>query len=280
MTIEQNHSVTHTTASLLYTIPPTDGSKPYLSITNLSDKNFTQEEKKSVVTNLRSAPNASDLTLNTAGFQLYQDKSTFKNFDKEQEIIEQYYPLIVELIKEKTGGSRVQIYDHTIRRNRPGEDGSKPDRRTPVFNVHVDQTPKSAEARVHRHNPEDAEELLKKRYQLINVWRPIDNPAYDKPLAVCDFRSVDSKDLLPVSLIYPDYNGETYAVRYSPEHEWYYAKDMSEDEVLFIKCFDSEHFKDGSISGLSPHTAFVDPQTSSEAPLRNSIEIRTIVYYE
>jgi hypothetical protein len=80
--------------------------------------------------------------------------------------------------------------------------------------VHVDQTTTSAIARVHRHLPEaDAPSLVKRRFQIINLWRPISHAALDWPLALCDYRSLDGKkDLHPVALIYPDREGETFGV--------------------------------------------------------------------
>ncbi|KAL0478020.1 oxidoreductase [Acrasis kona] len=276
MAIEQ-----HTTSTeLKYTEAPAHIKKFYTNINDIEDTNVSRKDYKANINDIRTAPNQSDLKLDVTGFQLFRSESTFKNFNVESEVKEVYYPQVIDLLKKKTGASRIQIYDHTIRRNVPGQKDDSPDKRQPVSLVHIDQTPKAAKARVHRHNPEDAEELLTKRYQLINVWRPIENPAFDRPLAVCDFRSIKKEDLVPVSLIYPDYEGETYGVRYNPEHKWYYVKDMTEDEVLFIKCFDSDHFKDETISGLTPHTAFVDPQTSESAPLRKSIEVRAIVYYD
>jgi hypothetical protein len=41
---------------------------------------------------------------------------------------------------------------------------------------------------------------------------------------------------------------------------------------------DSE-IRDG-IARLTPHTAFVDPSTPADAPMRESIELRTLVFYE
>ena len=64
-----------------------------------------------------------------------------------------------------------------IRRRRPGEIDDSPQKRQPVPQVHVDQTKASATARVHRHLPvSDAPELLKHRFQIINLWRPINHP--------------------------------------------------------------------------------------------------------
>ena len=124
-----------------------------------------------------------------------------------------------------------------IRRNRPGLADTGEDARGPVPQTHVDQTEKAAIARVHRHLPEsDVPGLLKKRWQIINLWRPIHVPALEWPLAVCDYRSVDpEKDTLPVALIYPDSEGETYGILYNPDHKWKYVRGMTPEEVVLIK---------------------------------------------
>lgn len=58
---------------------------------------------------------------------------------------------------------------------------------------------------MHRHLGEDADRLLKGRVRIINVWRPIGHPVAHKPLAVSDWRSLDTEhDLVPVRFIYPD----------------------------------------------------------------------------
>lgn len=103
--------------------------------------------------------------------------------------------------------------------------------------VHVDQTTASAIARVHRHlPPSDAPALLRRRFQIINLWRPISHAAYDWPLALCDFRTVDPKnDLVPTTLRYPDRDGETFSVRFNPSHKWKYLRGMEPDELVLIK---------------------------------------------
>ena len=102
--------------------------------------------------------------------------------------------------------------------------------------AHIDQTPDASVARVHRHLPaEDVPALLKKRFQIINVWRPIRHEAYDRPLALCDYFSIKEADLAKTTLRYPDREGETYGVRRSSEHKWKYLKGMTPDEAVFIK---------------------------------------------
>ena len=91
-----------------------------------------------------------------------------------------------------------------IRRHVPGSTiDNSPDKRQPVMQVHVDQTVAASVAYVHRHLPPDeASELLKRRFQTINVWRPIGVPALESPLILCDFRCVDAKriDILSILL--------------------------------------------------------------------------------
>jgi len=133
-----------------------------------------------------------------------------------------------------------------IRRRRPGVVNDGPQRRQPVSLVHVDQTTTSSVAHVHRHlPPSDAPVLLKRRFQIINLWRPISHPALDWPLALCDYRSVDvEKDLVPVALICPDREGETFCVKFNEAHKWKYMQGMKPDEFVLIKwCVPLPHLQ-------------------------------------
>ena len=112
--------------------------------------------------------------------------------------------------------------------------------------------------------------------QIINLWRPIRGPLQDAPLAVCDAGTVRFDELVGSDLVYPDRVGETYSVKYSPEHRWFYVPEMTADEILLLKCYDSE--TDGR-ARFAPHTAFVDPTTPAGAAPRESIELRTLVFH-
>jgi hypothetical protein len=126
-----------------------------------------------------------------------------------------------------------------IRRRREGVSGADPNQRQPVQNAHVDQTAAAAIARAHRHLPaEEASERVKRRFQIINLWRPIENPAWDHPLALCDFRSLDfDRDLVASWLIYPDRKGETFRVQENPNHKWKYVSGLRPDEYVLIKWY-------------------------------------------
>lgn len=234
-----------TTAKLVYSNPPADGSRAYVNVnvdttTGQRERNSIENIIETQIENLRGKEDT--VSLDTAGFQFYKKAANHVSFANDAEIEKEYYPESIELIKELTGATRVVLFDHSklylnassirdvsngfhsaIRRRRPGEVEDTPQKRQPVASVHVDQTTASAIARVHRHlPPTDAPSLLKRRFQIINLWRPISHAALDWPLALCDYRSVDAKkDLYPVALIYPDREGETFGVSYT-----YYGLEM------------------------------------------------------
>ncbi len=141
--------------------------------------------------------------------------------------------------------------------------------------MHIDQSYAGAASRVPHHLPDEAEELQKGRVQIINVWRPIKTVRRDA-LTVADARTVSEDDLVPTPLIYPNRKGETFQVRYSPAHRWYYKYGLTPDEVLLIKCYDSK--TDGRARRI-PHTSFADPSADADLPPRESIEVRALVFH-
>ncbi|KAF3924694.1 hypothetical protein AA313_de0206549 [Arthrobotrys entomopaga] len=281
-----------TSGVLFYAHPPADGSKPFLNINTSADSGVreTNLDANPVTVKINNIRTTTTQTgIDVTGFEVRTVPSKFsenhENFLSEAKIQDEYYAEIRDVVLKATGAKEVFIFDHTIRRrnNDPNAIDDDVSKRQPVARVHVDQTTNAAVNRVKRHMGDRADELLKNRFQLINVWRPIQNPASDHPLAVSSFKSIDrSKDLLATTLVYPDPlpNGETYSIAYNPAHEWYYVKDMGTDEVMFIKCFDTEGLKeDSGVALLTPHTAFNDPNTPKDSPLRQSIEVRCLVFY-
>jgi hypothetical protein len=240
--------------------------------------NVQVEGHETTIHDLRSA--ASEFALDEVGFKLLRHRSAVKNFWDEEEIKRVYYPESVDLLKRVTGASEVRVFDHTLRRRIPGENdrSSKPGvPRQPANRVHVDQTATSGAERLRAEYPDEADELLRRRVAIVNLWRPIKSPVLDAPLAICDARSVAPKDLIASDLVYRDRRGETYNLVYNPGQRWFYAPEMRADEALLIKCFDSRD--DGVVARFAPHTAFADPTTPQDAPPRESIELRTFLIF-
>ncbi|KAI0041994.1 hypothetical protein FA95DRAFT_1598697 [Auriscalpium vulgare] len=214
------------------------------------------------------------VSLDTTGFAFIKHVSEEKEFIDEEAIKSKYYKEVEEILKKEAGAKKVFIFDHTIRR--PSADGQPQDTtRGPVTRVHVDQSFKAGLDRVRHHLPEDADRLLQGRVRIINVWRPIGNPVAHHPLAVADWRSLNpDEDLISTRHIYPDREGATFSVKYNPKHQWYYQSNQTPEEVILIKCFDT----DDSGARLTPHTAFLDSTSPTDAPQRQSIEVRALVF--
>ena len=169
------------------------------------------------------------------------------------------------------------VFDHTIRRRVVGGiDRSPGTPRQPVTSVHNDYTVKSGPQRVRDLMGEEAEELLRHRFEIVNLWRPIRGPLRDAPLAVCDATSVAFADFVPSDLVYRDRIGETYRVRYNPARRWFYVPEMRADEAVLIKCYDSA--EDGT-ARFTAHSAFEDPTAPANVLSRESLEVRTLVFH-
>jgi hypothetical protein len=210
-----------------------------------------------------------EFTLDRNGFQLVKARSAVTDFYSPAEVERVYYPEVEQLLKKTLGASRVQIFDHTVR-NIAHAGAREPSRR-----VHNDHTLNSAPRRVRDHLGAEAPELLKQRFGIINVWRPIRGPVADSPLALCDARSFSNDDLIASDLVYPHVRGETSSVEYKPGHRWYYFSDQQPDEALLIRVHDSA---DDGRARLSFHTSFENP-LAPNAPPRESIEVRALVFY-
>jgi hypothetical protein len=210
-----------------------------------------------------------EFTLDRNGFQIVKAPTAVADFYDPEEIKRVYYPEVEQLLKDKLGASRVFVFDHNVR------NASKPGLAPPSRQVHNDHTVNSAPRRVRDHLPDEADELLKHRFGVVNVWRPIRGPVLDSPLALCDARSFTDDDLIASDLVYAHVRGETSRVEYNPKHRWYYFSEQQTDEVLFIRVHDSAN--DGR-ARLSFHTSFDNPLTPG-APPRESIEVRTLVFF-
>jgi len=236
--------------------------------------NITTEPHDVVIHDVRGKEDT--IGLDKTGFQYVRHASKEKLFTDEDAIKTQYYKEVEELLKTHAGAKRVFIFDHTIRRSPTQDSFEQPKgQRGPGYIAHVDQTDVAAFNRVRDHLGADAERLLKGRFRIINVWRPIENNVAHSPLALADFYSIDyDKDLVSSRLIYPNKVGYTFGVKYNPGHRWHYLADQSPEEVVLIKCFDSDYSK----ARLTPHSAFKDSTSPADAPHRQSIEIRALVF--
>lgn len=213
--------------------------------------------------------------IETHGFVFVDHATAMKDFLDPDELASVYYPEVEALVKKTTGAKRVVVFDHTLRSGDESERNAR-HLREPVTRVHNDYTEWSGPQRVRDILPDEAEELLTRRFAIVQVWRAIRNPIESHPLGICDARSLAGKDLVISERRYPDRVGQTYQIAWNPAHEWYYFPRMARDEALVFKVFDSA--TDGR-ARFTAHSAFVDPTSPPDAAPRESIEARTIAFF-
>ena len=240
-----------------------------------ADKKRTGKYQEHKVTIRDGRVIAKELSLDREGFILVQHDTKMRDFYDEAEIRAVYYPEIEQLLKETSGAKWVLVFHHTLR----SADSAMREAKQisgPVRNAHNDYTEWSGPQRVRDLLPDEADELLKRRFAVVQVWRPIRHPVQREPLAIADARSIGTEELFPSSRVYPDRVGEVYHCAYNPEHRWYYFPKMQRDEAIVFKTFDSA--KDGR-ARWTAHSAFDDPTSPPDAPPRESIEMRTLAFF-
>src|SRR6516164_9078419 len=217
---------------------------------------------------------AGPFALDREGFRFVRHDTKVADFFDEDQIRSVYYAEMEALVKAESGASRVVVFDHTLR---TADDAVREARkvREVVSRVHNDYTEWSGPQRVRDLLPQEADELLRRRFAIIQVWRPIRHPVETDPLAICDARSLSPRNLVISERRYPDRIGQTYAITYDRSQLWYWFPRMRRNEALVFKTYES--LTDGR-PRWTAHTAFADPTSPPDARPRESIEIRTLAF--
>ncbi|KXS15731.1 hypothetical protein M427DRAFT_84575, partial [Gonapodya prolifera JEL478] len=218
---------------------------------------------------LRSVPDpSSEFSLDVNGFQLVREPTALKpeEFYDEDNVKSVYHPEVERIIKKYTGATKTLVFDTVIR--------------SPLTNIgpgdaiHSDYTRKSGYARARDHlSPEETERLTSGRFAVINLWRPI-RTVISYPLAIADATTTPYADLIPQDLHYPHRVGETGVFAHKPGRKFYFLPRQEPEEAYLLKTFESDETK----AGFAPHGAFRDPTAPEDAPPRESLEVRVLVF--
>ncbi len=226
------------------------------------------------------------LNLQTCGFELARHVSEVDFYDDakaEAAYAREIEPLLLRL----TGADRVVLFGS--RRRHLTQSGGEV--LPAASDVHVDYAAPDARAIAQSLlGDEGGDGMPYRRFMAVNIWRALTPPPQDRPLAVCDARSVVSQsgalnglmlvDSMPSPEeiltqqpeLPPSRNG--FLFHFDPAHRWYHYPDMAADEVLLFKLYDS--IETGPWH--CPHVSFADPSVTGAQP-RESYEIRSFVYF-
>jgi hypothetical protein len=263
-------------ARLNYVIDTGTPPVQYIDWPEMQHKAVPAQYRQHEVSIRNGRPLRDTFKLDTHGFVFVDHLTSVNDFTNSDERKRVYDAEVQELIKRSSGASSVVVFDHTIR---TGDEARRKaeSARPPVKSVHNDYTENSAPRRLREIiGDAEADARLKRRYAIVQVWRPIRCKVVMDPLAICDARSIPPQGFILVQRRYPYRTGEVYHIAYHPAHLWYYFPEMERNEALVFKVFDSDASKPARFTA---HTAFDDPHTPADAWPRESIETRTFAFF-
>ena len=106
--------------------------------------------------------------------------------------------------------------------------------------AHIDFTNDEAIRMIKNLYGDASRDILRARWQVVNVWRPLKGPVKDWPLAVCDSSEVDfENDTMPGDIVYTNFVTENVQVCHNSRQPWYYLSDQMPNEALLFKSAES-----------------------------------------
>jgi hypothetical protein len=223
---------------------------------------------------------ASPPSLHREGIALVPHRSEVADFRNAAEVAARHPGEIERLILELTGADAVTVTGAGVLRfGEKSPESGKLDNSRPARFIHVDCSEATAAAFAERSRPPGNSRPIR-RYAHYNVWRTFSPPPQDVPLALCDARTVEPRDLVPADAVFdvadrPEWSFEGLVVRFNPRHRWVYFSRMTRDEVIVFKTSDSSRDEPSQV----PHSAFDDPSCPAGVPPRCSIEMRACAYW-
>ncbi len=212
----------------------------------------------------------------TCGFELIRHPSAVTDWDDDDQIVSTHYQEIRHLAQQMTGCDRALVNGH-IKRN-PQKAAQHHDLQ-PITLVHsdfADSYVKVLEARL----GDDGDLVADaSRVVILQFWRNVGPARMDMPLAFCDARGVPREQIraFPVKNYAGggiDFEALAVVAPSDPaDHDWYAFLDMTPDEAVAFRTYDSDRAADGR-PFWTPHSAFRDPSVPVGQPARSSIELR------
>jgi hypothetical protein len=247
-------------------------------------------ETVTLETTIRSGRNQ-ELKVNETSFELMKHPTalaTEEFYSNSAKVQSEYYEEIAALLTKVTGSPHVKVFHHQVRSesrqdNRVLKDGSintSTSVQPYAHGIHTDSSCYHAETMFKQMVLGMPDECRQGRFMYINAWRNIsETPIEDNHLAVLDERSlVKPDDYIQQNLFGVGYDVLQYVLsaRNANSHKWYYFPKMTKDEVILFKQWDSDPSKEGRVCF---HTAVKDPSDRTDAPCRESIEVRAFVFF-
>jgi hypothetical protein len=222
-------------------------------------------------------------SLEREGFALLRHRSSVTDFRDVDQLRKVHLAEAEQIVRSATGAAHVYALAKPVLRCADHERIAAPGLNAtyPAPIAHCDFTDRSiggmAEAVLRSAGLASAPS---ERVAVYNVWRSLRPPPQERPLAICDIRTVAEADLIRADSIgneaTAEVEAEFYFVQGNPSHRWCYFSGMTPDEVLVFRQYDS------GLRGPSgcPHVAINDPGCPAGTEPRLSIETRVCAFLD
>jgi hypothetical protein len=231
-------------------------------------------------------PVVSGFTLDREGFNLVKHKISFADEPDPTVMADKYLAEMVPFIKDYFKAAQVvPRRDGVIVRSVSGsadptkeQYASKPVSQTRVAGfAHIDYSSVAGPMLAAYENQNQGLPIQAySRLMVIQAWRAVSPPPQDFPLAFCDGTSIKDTDLYESYYDRYELKHKTWILQRNPSHRWYYFPDMTSDEFVLFKGYDS-------LDECNPrcaHAAFDNRRATPHAHPRRSIEARFSVYFD
>lgn len=285
---------------------PGTGVQEGFATTDARRKTFVREQKRIQDARLLSEPPSLDRN----GVVLAPFRSELQNYRDAEEVTRVFFPEVSNLVKELTGATYAYAASFVVRSEDPAKEAEV--QSTKAFNhayarfAHIDVSEKGS-------TPEMCRDVLRAELGLsaeessadaidvaiLNLWKPVDRPAFHDPMTVLDFESLSTAEEVrempapsvprwwifyphafvpshcPSLLPPPGMPNESAISMLLPSarHRWLYWSEQKVDEALVFKQLDTRP----NVARHGFHTSFDNPVAGKDAPKRRSIEVRVVV---
>lgn len=218
--------------------------------------------------------------LDREGIVIVPHSSAVRDFRDAGDVAARHPAEIEQLVLELSGADAVSVTGPGVLRfGEKSPDSGRLNNSRPARFIHIDTSDTTAAAFAERSRPKGNARPIR-RFAHYNVWRTFSPPPQDVPLALCDARTVEARDLVAADAVFdvagqPEWSFEGLVVRFNPRHRWLYFSGMTRNEVIVFKTNDSSRSEPSQV----PHSAFDDPSCPKGVEPRCSIEMRACAYW-
>lgn len=223
-------------------------------------------------------------SINKQGFQLVKQETRVRNFLDLDVAVSDFYPECSKIVKDVTGCVDTFVTQHQYRNGYGNLPKGHKRASTPTPNgspgnyggTHSD---------ISAYAENRWDEIVDGRHcAMFNLWRSIDlqNDIRVMPLAVLDMTSLEMEDIIAADAWGGASAQQQHLVSlrlaYNEHHRWFYYPKMQPDELLIFKQYDTR--EENPCRRQVYHGAVHDPDGPTDAPLRQTIEVRVLALFE